>query len=296
MSLLRQLEGLVLADYYVLCEPVACGGSSVVLKALDTRLPGRNLACKFSLLPYDSPALISGDHIQQGRKRLREEFTILLKLNGSLWPKPESLVRGLNPIFPAPWGDEVRRNEEYLLMEWVEGNSIAERCRQFLSGGEDRVHEMEGIVRRVIGKVVPALLQAYQRGFLYTDLKPDHIILCDEEGTIVRLLDANGACKRYGRPATTELTPGYVRPEVYSAWTRGERLIPDESWVIHGFGKTLLASCSNWEVLPGKEYRASDYLPQLSVCMQEYIDGLLQVRWKTLADLQEATRTLLNVA
>lgn len=292
VPLVSRLEGMSVAGKYRLGEAVACGGFSLVFKAFDLQYPHRTYACKVPLVPYHLPALISREQIRHGRDRLVEEFEIMVELRGSIWPSPEQLVSASSPLFASAWSRDVRCNEKYLFMEWIDGVSIDKYCRILRADDHDDRGDVEKLLGQTIPVIVDALVFAHRRGFLYIDVKPQHIVLGNDLGAQVRIVDAKGAWKCNATNVPAEMTPAYLPAAVYERWRGPQQQVPDETWVIHAFGKTLLACCTNREIIAGERYSASVQAPWLSAVMREYIDSLLGIHWKTLYELQTATESL----
>jgi hypothetical protein len=286
-SQLPALRNRLVGGKYVIDEVVACGATSIICKA--TGGSGHELACKCPLLQYHRPSTISREQILQARARLEEEFTALKKLGDLGWPRPEALVTGLNPLLPLAWGPDIRESELFLFMEWVEGDPLMNLCRKMVRERDNR--RLASIIKNVVQQLVPAIVSAGQRGYLYTDLKPRHIIL---QHDVVRLLDAGGALVRSGK-SPAEVAPGYLIPSVLSAFNRGEGVAVSEAWVVHGLGKTLFACCTDIEPVPGFEYSIHEHAEQIDAPLREYIDSLLTLRWSTLSDLSRATTSVLNI-
>lgn len=295
ISLLFRIEGHVLTSHYQVEEVVGCGGSGIICKVRDKSHIHRLLAGKFSFLSYHNPSNITLKSIRAGRKRIRDESLLLGKFKGKLWPKKEILFYSWNPLLSSAWGTEICKKELYLLMEWIEGTPLSSLCREHLNMERPNWLEIEQIVCRVAHSLIPFLIRLYKQGYLYTDLKPEHIVITKDPSNPIRLLDAGGTYKLGQTIIHVPITPCYLLPEVYQLWKCGKQIVPDESWIIHGFGKTLLTSMCNREMLAGYTYNVEELLPFYTKSIREYIKGLLQVRWKNLEEVWEVTQIFLNL-
>jgi dienelactone hydrolase/predicted Ser/Thr protein kinase len=137
--------GTTLGPYEIL-SLLGAGGMGVVYRARDSRLE-RDVAIKF--LPCDSPASI------EARKRFRQEALALAKVSH----------QNIAAIYDV--GES--QGTDYLVMEYVPGQSLAERFR---SGPLPLAETL------LIGvQVANALQEAHERGIVHRDLKPGNLIV-----------------------------------------------------------------------------------------------------------------------
>ncbi len=98
----------------------------------------------------------------------------------------------------------------YLVMEWLEGESLSERLRrELLSVGE---------TLRMARGVAAALAVAHERGVVHRDLKPGNVFLVDQALERVKVVDfgiARTSDPQRALTATESMlgTPGYMAPE-----------------------------------------------------------------------------------
>ncbi|HEU5162682.1 MAG TPA: serine/threonine-protein kinase, partial [Thermoanaerobaculia bacterium] len=178
---------------YEIVEPLGAGGMGEVYLARDTRL-SRNVAIK--ILPAD----LEGD----ARFRLRFE-------------REARAISALNHPHICTLHDVRSENGlEYLVMEYCEGRTLADR----LARGPMPVEQ----VLEIGAQIADALGRAHRTGIIHRDLKPSNVMLTqtgakvldfglakqtrvDAAGTDTASLDASGG-------ETLAGTLGYIAPEV----------------------------------------------------------------------------------
>jgi predicted ATPase len=211
-------------SHYRIVEKVGAGGMGEVYRGRDTRLD-RDVAVK------TLPVAFSSD---PGRvHRFTREAKIVASLN--------------HPNIAAIYGlEELPSGERFLILEFVEGETLAKR----LKVGALAIPE----ALRVCGAIAEALEAAHDRGVIHRDLKPANVMITARG--VVKVLDfglarwsgdsqANGATQIGTATALTEPgrvmgTPGYMSPE----HVRGEE--HDRRTDIFAFG------CVLFECLTGR--------------------------------------------
>jgi serine/threonine protein kinase len=208
----------VLAGRYVLDEMVAAGGSGLVYRGRD-RVLGRVVAVKVARRP-------AADSDGPEFARHRSEVTTLLRLSH---PGVIALLDG------------ALANEQYLVMEYVDGRTLAQ-----LIEAEGRLPAATAV--ELVAEVADTLAYVHARGVLHRDLKPSNILL-DGTGR-TRLIDF-GIARSHGEAGwTTEPgfivgTPRYLAPEQ----ARGEAL----TWAVdvYALGLVLLECLTGRPEYPG---------------------------------------------
>ena len=135
---------------------LGAGGMGEVYRARDTRL-NRDVAIKVlpSAVAHDSERLA----------RFRREAQMLAALN--------------HPHIAAIYGIEADGDVQFLVLELIEGETLAERLR----GGAMPVDEAIVIIKQICD----ALAAAHERGVIHRDLKPANIALTPDDR--VKVLD-----------------------------------------------------------------------------------------------------------
>ena len=145
---------------YEIVGPIGAGGMGTVYRARDTRLP-RDAAIKVSA--------------QKFSERFAREAHVIASLN-------HPNITTLYDVGP-----------DYLVMELVDGQTLAERINQ----GALSLDEAAAIGRQI----ADALDYAHERGIVHRDLKPGNIKIRPDG--VVKVLDF-GLAKAGGRHATTQ--------------------------------------------------------------------------------------------
>ena len=102
------------------------------------------------------------------------------------------------------------RGEPYLAMEWLDGETLAERlARETLD---------PAATARLGSRVLQALAVAHRRGIVHWDIKPSNLFLPTADLALVKLIDFGIARRAQGdqqvtRPGTSLGTPLYMAPE-----------------------------------------------------------------------------------
>ncbi len=177
--------------HYRILEPLGSGGMGDVFLAMDDRL-GRKVALKvIGAAQSASPT---------ARKRLRREARAAAAIDHP----------GVCTIYEV----SEEGGESYIAMQYVEGESLAERLRR-----GPMTHSEIRTVARQIGE---ALAAAHDRGVLHRDIKPQNIMLTPS-GRVVVLdfglasFTQNEELSRLTLTGQVVGTPSYMSPEQLSA-------------------------------------------------------------------------------
>ena len=135
--------------HYEIVEPIGKGGMGEVYRAKDTKL-GRDVAIK--VLPEE----FSRD--KERLARFKREAKVLASLN--------------HPNIASIYGLEQSKGTHYLVLELVEGVTLAER----IARGPIPFEE----ARDIAIKIAEALAEAHERGIVHRDLKPANIKLTSD--------------------------------------------------------------------------------------------------------------------
>lgn len=183
--------GDVIAGTYQVSRLVGRGGMGEVWAATHARLPGKTVAIKVLLSHGPKPN-------EESLRRFQREAEIAAKLN-------HPNIVSVHDYNTLPTG------EPYLVLEYLEGQSLAARLRE----RRLTVDETKAVVRQVGA----ALYAAHRSGVIHRDLKPDNIFLAHTAvGEQVKVLDfgiskIQGSQSVQTQDAALMGTPQYMSPE-----------------------------------------------------------------------------------
>lgn len=158
---------------------------------------------------------------------------------------------------------ETARGEPYLAMEWLVGESLAQRLER------ERLSILDAVI---LGeRVGDALTHAHAAGVVHRDLKPSNIFLVEGKVTETHLIDF-GVAKQADRDLTNtgQLigTPGYMAPEQ----ARGDKTV-NASADLFALGCVLYRAISGKDAFGGVE--VMEILARLLLEDPEPIDHLV---------------------
>jgi len=163
------LAGGVRLGPYEILAPLGAGGMGEVYRARDTRLD-RVVALK--ILPpaaaADGERLRRFEHEARAVAALNHPNICALHDVGCETPVPAAAASGA----PTPPPAEVH----FLVMEYLEGETLAERLRQRKGGGEPSPFPLD-VALECGAQIADALARAHRQGIIHRDLKPANIML-----------------------------------------------------------------------------------------------------------------------
>ncbi|MCR8672005.1 serine/threonine-protein kinase, partial [Agrococcus sp. HG114] len=253
MSAIDPLEpGQLLAERYRIGALIGTGGMAAVHRARDEVL-GREVAVKAIVRPSVDAAEL---------RRERSEVDLLAAVHH----------RALVTLFDAGRTTAGGRSVSYLVMELVDGPSLAER----LAGGP----LPEPDVTRLAQDLAEALAVVHAKGIVHRDIKPANVLLAPSplsgRGFDTKLTDFGIAAivgaERITATGTVLGTAAYLSPEQAT----GARVDPSSD--IYSLGLVLLESLTGRREYPGS------LLESLSarLARDPVVPGSLGYRWKSL--------------
>jgi serine/threonine-protein kinase len=252
--------GTRLGSYEVIAA-IGAGGMGQVYRARDTRLD-RDVAIKAL------PDLMAGD--PERVLRFEREAKVLAALN--------------HPHIGAIYGVEEANESRYLVLEFVEGQSLADRLR----AGPLPIDEAVAIAFQLLD----ALEAAHEKGIIHRDLKPANIMLTADghakvlDFGLARIVESETAGESANSPTMSLAgtragvilgTAGYMSPE------QAKGRVADKRSDVWAFG------CVLFEMLTGRRvFDGEDVSETLAAVLRAEPD------WSRLpADLPAGVRTLL---
>ena len=100
----------------------------------------------------------------------------------------------------------------YMVLEYIQGETLADRLSR-------EPHLEEDALQRLLDEVLSGLAVMHEAGYVHRDIKPDNLMLREEDGSAV-VLDFGAARQAVGqrsKPITSILTPGYAPIEQYDS-------------------------------------------------------------------------------
>ncbi|GAA1081852.1 serine/threonine-protein kinase [Tsukamurella spumae] len=220
--------GDIVADQYEIKGAIAHGGMGWIYLATDLNVVDRPVVLKGLLNSGDAQA----QAVAVSERRFLAEMT------------HPSIVKIYNFVeHPDPDGTQIG----YIVMEYVPGKTVKEILSETADGaGAGTKVEVEQAIAYIL-EVLPALGYLHSLGLAYNDLKPDNIMISEED---VKLIDL-GAVAPLGGYGYIYGTPGFQAPEIAKT---GPSIASD----IYTVGRTLAVLVAE---VPMENGRYVDGLP-----------------------------------
>jgi serine/threonine protein kinase len=196
------LRGHRIGERFEIESKAGTGGMGTVFRARD-RDTGELVAVK-----------VLHQSLAAEMDRFSREVRLLSELSQTFDSRDSRGSTGPGPKYPAvaryvahgmtDWG------APYLVMEWLEGQSLDKRLRSA------RLTLSESV--ELAGRVARALSVLHAVGIVHRDIKPSNLFLCDGRIATVKLIDFGIARPRQTATGMTHTgvavgTPGYMAPE-----------------------------------------------------------------------------------
>ncbi|MEG2641508.1 MAG: serine/threonine-protein kinase [Eubacterium sp.] len=245
--------GLILDNQYELISQLSTGGTSVVYLARDLQLS----------TIWAVKALNKRNNIQSYDRQM-EEARFLAKLNFPMIPR---IVKYIET-------DEMM----YIVMDYIQGMPL----NQYL---EINGQQNEKQVVSWLLQICDVLYYLHQQGFVYCDLKPQNLILNNEQ---IRLIDFGSVLSKGDYESKRSGTHGFSAPEFYN------RRIPiDERMDVFSLGVTAFTLLTKKKYSLGvlKKYGVSDIGEGMAYIIDKATKDYTQ-RYKSIDEMADDLKHL----
>lgn len=290
---LQRLKSLTLATRYRIGDLYAVGGQGILWTASDQEDPGRAILIRMAMLPYHRPAYISGKEIQRVRRHMENEAHLLHFFNGRHFPQLYDVVYAPNPLFPLEFGAEIIENEPYLVIERIEGTTLAQDIKSSYQYSQplEAQAALSIFIAQTLIKFFEFLIDTTE-GWLYSDLNPKNLIFPKQGDTVLRVLDVGSVIP--ATPDANVVIPfswEYVPRGYYESYEKGVWRWPTHKYVLYTLGKVLWQILTNRHPMPNedpdlKALRAIPYPYDL----QDFIGMLIEQQFESFGDASIALR------
>ena len=242
---LQYLKSLTLGTRYRIGNLFAIGGQGILWTASDRTNPDRAILIRMAMLPYHRPAYISEKEIQQARQHMENEAYLLRLFNGEYFPQLYDVVYASNPLFPLEFGAEIIENEPYLVIERIEGTTLAQDIKSSYRHSQPWEAQVAWslFIAQTLLRFFKCLVNT-TTGWLYSDLNPKNLIFPKQGDVILRVLDVGSVIPI--EPQSDVAIPfswEYIPPEYCEAYEKGVWRWPTQQFVLYTLGKML------WQIL-----------------------------------------------
>jgi serine/threonine protein kinase len=262
----------MIANRYLIVSLVGRGGMGAVYLVTDTRLGHRKCALKeMSISAFNDPK-----ERQRAIRAFEQEARILANLSHLSLPRVTDHFS--------------ERNKHFLVMDYVEGESLLEMLEKRHSPFSeaqvlDWADQLCDVLHYLHSQIPP---------IIYRDLKPENIIV-SPDGKAVRLIDF-GIARTYkpqkGQDTTKMGTPGYAPPEQYG---KGQS---DARSDVYALGVTLFELLTLHDPAtnskPFEFPKIRDLSPSISsyvaLAIERAIEPIKVARWQSAEEFGRALR------
>jgi eukaryotic-like serine/threonine-protein kinase len=208
------LIGTTIQDKYRIVSAVGTGGFGVVYRGVHTGF-GEPIAIKCLKLPAE----LDPEQRAKLLTRLQDEGRVLHRLSRLSSGIVQALDVGAVTTAHGQW-------VPYLVLEWLEGQTLAEWVKERRGRGENRMTLAEAV--ELLEPAARALGVAHEQKVAHRDVKPDNLVLTDVSGKrTLKILDFGiakvlaqssefTAAAAATQKAATAFTPSYGAPEQFN--------------------------------------------------------------------------------
>jgi serine/threonine protein kinase, bacterial len=140
---------------YPISQQLGTGGFGTTYLATNTLMPSRPYCVVKQLIPTSTDPQVQ----QLIQDRFKQEAIVL-----------ENLGKASNGMIPMLYHYFVEQGEFYLVQEYIEGQSLTDRVRNYGVFTETQV-------RQFLTDLLPTLTYIHSKGIIHRDIKPDNIMV-----------------------------------------------------------------------------------------------------------------------
>jgi hypothetical protein len=247
------VKGVVIGKRHRIETLYNVGGESAVYLTRDLKQPdARPLIAKIPLYPVHLPVELESSMIRKQRAAICVEGTFLKESESQFLPRFEGYFEFQNPLLDSARGGAFAEPEPLLLMEMLPGQDLD---RWLARMHRSTVPQLR--MRRCLDRVAVVLLQAlvdlYERGLIYADLRPANLRIMGRPERIVRLLDAGSLVHKIHQTGRFPHVPCYLPPAVFQDLKERKKVLPCAETQAIMAGRTLYEAATGIVPHAGKE-------------------------------------------
>ena len=269
------LKGTIVGGRHRIEYLYAVGGESAVYVTRDLKAPNEPLKiAKVALLPLHRPIDLRSGKVRRQRNDLRIEGLYLSGSGSRFLPKFEGLIDFENPLLDPERGGAFKEPEPLILMEMLPGCDL-DRWLARMHRSDIPRPRMRRSLDRVAVTLLQALVDLYDRDFIYADLRPGNLRVMGRPERLVRLLDAGSLVRRDDQSGRFPHVPSYLPPRVFKDRMEGIRIIPSGECQAVMAGRTLFEVATGCIPLAGRDVDTSQLEESnVSPPIAEVVEGL----------------------
>lgn len=269
------LKGVLVGGRHRIESLYAVGGEGAVYLTRDLRDPNAGGAvAKVALLPLHRPFRLDARAIRRQRDGIRIEARYLHGSGSRFLPTHAGLFEFENPLLDRARGGAFGEPEPLLLMEKLPGRDLDRWLARMHRSGVPRA-DMRRTLDRVTVVLLQALVDLYDRGFYYADLRPANLRVIGRPERVVRLLDAGSLVTVNDRSGRFPHVPSYLPPALFRERLAGRKITPSAATQAIMAGRTLYEVATGFVPHPGDNVNLSLLKDSnVSPPVAEVIEGL----------------------